>query len=117
MISRSAAAKARSVHVLSRALSSRAATVLNALDIPTAKEVPGVYDGTWTGSGEVLESVCPTTGEVLARVQAVRAALHCKACLPLMRGRIGFASGASDGARKIERSVQVPQVRTGPAQG
>ncbi|KIP07388.1 hypothetical protein PHLGIDRAFT_89610 [Phlebiopsis gigantea 11061_1 CR5-6] len=70
MISRSAAAKARNVHVLSRALSSRAASVLNALDIPTAKEVPGVYDGTWTGSGEVLESVCPTTGEVLARVQA-----------------------------------------------
>lgn len=76
MISRSAAAKARNVHVLSRALSSRAASVLNALDIPTAKEVPGVYDGTWTGSGEVLESVCPTTGEVLARVQAVRAAIR-----------------------------------------
>ena len=63
--------RARSVHVLSRSLSSRAAAVLNALDIPTSKEIPGVYDGSWTGTGEVLESVCPTTGEVLARVQSV----------------------------------------------
>lgn len=64
-------ARVRNVHVLSRALTSRAATVLNALDISTTKEIPGVYDGSWTGTGEVLESVCPTTGEVLARVQGV----------------------------------------------
>ena len=63
--------KARSVHILSRSLSSRASAVLNALEIQTSKEIPGVYDGSWTGTGEVLESVCPTTGEVLARVQGV----------------------------------------------
>ena len=73
MLSRGAVARARSAHhaVRSRALSSRANAVLSALDIPTAKEIPGVYDGTWTGTGEVFESVCPTTGEVLARVQGV----------------------------------------------
>ncbi|KAI0337491.1 NAD-aldehyde dehydrogenase [Trametopsis cervina] len=55
---------------LARSLSSRASTVLTALDIPTSSDpIPGVYDGEWSGSGEVLESVCPTTGEVLARVQ------------------------------------------------
>ncbi|GJE93404.1 NAD-aldehyde dehydrogenase [Phanerochaete sordida] len=69
MISRRTLARARSAHVRARGLSSRASAVLGALDIPTAQEVPGVYDGTWAGSGEVLESVCPATGEVLARVQ------------------------------------------------
>ena len=58
---------------LARSLSSRASTVLTALDIPTsaAEPIPGVYDGQWTGSGEVLESVCPATGEILARVHGV----------------------------------------------
>ena len=56
---------------LARGLSSRASTVLSALDIRTETELPGVYDGEWTGSGEVFESVCPTTGEVLARVKSV----------------------------------------------
>ncbi|KAL4071772.1 NAD-aldehyde dehydrogenase [Scleroderma citrinum] len=54
----------------SRSLSSRASNILTALDIPLSSEIPGVYDGQWKGSGEVLESICPTTGEVLARVQA-----------------------------------------------
>lgn len=54
-----------------RALSSRASTILQALDIPATQELPGVYDGSWKGSGEVFESVCPTTGEVIARVRAV----------------------------------------------
>ncbi|KAF7799667.1 hypothetical protein EIP86_010907 [Pleurotus ostreatoroseus] len=54
-----------------RLLSKRAATVLNTLDVDISEwPLPGVYDGRWTGSGEVMESVCPTTGEVLARVQA-----------------------------------------------
>ncbi|EIW79561.1 NAD-aldehyde dehydrogenase [Coniophora puteana RWD-64-598 SS2] len=54
-----------------RALSSRASAILSELDIPTtATEVPGVYDGAWKGSGEILESKCPTTGEVLAHVQS-----------------------------------------------
>ena len=55
-----------------RNLSARASAVLGALDISTTTEVPGVYDGRWGGTGDILESVCPTTGEVLARVQSVR---------------------------------------------
>ncbi|TFK53127.1 NAD-aldehyde dehydrogenase [Heliocybe sulcata] len=55
----------------SRGLSSRASTVLSSLDIPTAsQELPGVYDGSWKGSGDIFESTCPTTGEVLARVKS-----------------------------------------------
>ena len=45
--------------------------MLNALSIPTSGEIPGVYDGQWKGSGDILESVCPTTGETLARVVSV----------------------------------------------
>ncbi|KAF8208281.1 NAD-aldehyde dehydrogenase [Mycena galopus ATCC 62051] len=52
-----------------RSLSTRAATVLSALDIPTTGTVCGVYDGEWKGSGDLVSSLCPTTGEVLARVQ------------------------------------------------
>ncbi|KAI0826342.1 Aldehyde/histidinol dehydrogenase [Irpex lacteus] len=56
---------------LSRLLSTRASTVLNALDLTPSSNgtVSGVYDGQWSGSGDVLESVCPSTGEVLAYVQ------------------------------------------------
>jgi aldehyde dehydrogenase family 7 protein A1 len=58
---------------LTRRLSSRASSVLGALDIPTTPtELPGVYDGEWKGSGDILQSVCPTTGEVLAHVKTVR---------------------------------------------
>lgn len=63
---------ARSARRAVRNLSARASAVLGALDIPVSTEVPGVYDGRWGGSGDILESVCPTTGEVLARVQSVR---------------------------------------------
>ncbi|KAH8097086.1 NAD-aldehyde dehydrogenase [Cristinia sonorae] len=71
MLSRSALARvSRNAALRSRALSSRASAILSALDIPTNQEVPGVYDGTWGGTGDILESVCPTTGEVLARVQS-----------------------------------------------
>ena len=55
-----------------RALSSRASAVLSALDIVPERELPGVYDGQWGGTGDVLKSVCPTTGEVLAHVHTVR---------------------------------------------
>ena len=58
-----------------RTLSSRASAVLSALDIPTNTDLPGVYDGLWGGTGDVLESVCPTTGEVLARVTSVSTVL------------------------------------------
>jgi aldehyde dehydrogenase family 7 member A1 len=63
---------------LSRLLSTRASTVLNALELTPSSSgtIPGVYDGTWSGSGEVLESVCPATGEVLARVQGVSVQCH-----------------------------------------
>ncbi|KAH9974235.1 NAD-aldehyde dehydrogenase [Lactifluus volemus] len=60
-----------------RCLSSRASAVLSAaLDIPTTTttttpiELPGVYDGEWKGTGDAFESVCPTTGEVLAHVKS-----------------------------------------------
>lgn len=55
-----------------RRLSSRASGILSALNIPSNKELSGVYDGQWKGSGEAIESVCPTTGEVLARIRTVR---------------------------------------------
>lgn len=53
-----------------RNLSNRASTILSSLDILSSKELPGVYDGEWKGTGNVSESVCPTTGEVLARIQS-----------------------------------------------
>jgi aldehyde dehydrogenase family 7 member A1 len=68
---------------LGRSLSSRASAVLDALDIPTSgtAEVPGVYDGAWGGSGDILESRCPATGEVLARVKTVSVYSVCeRAC-------------------------------------
>lgn len=58
---------------LTRALSDRASRILSALDIPLPSfgEIPGVYDGTWRGSGDVLKSICPATGEVLGYVRSV----------------------------------------------
>jgi aldehyde dehydrogenase family 7 member A1 len=57
-----------------RALSTRAKSVLEALDFPKSEgsEIPGVYNGVWGGNGDISESVCPATGEVLARVRTVR---------------------------------------------
>jgi aldehyde dehydrogenase family 7 protein A1 len=49
-------------------LSTRASTILSSLDIPTTGEIPGVYNGSWGGSGDILPSICPATGEELARV-------------------------------------------------
>ncbi|EAU84047.2 succinate-semialdehyde dehydrogenase [Coprinopsis cinerea okayama7 len=54
---------------MSRSLSTRAADILTNLGINPSEELPGVYDGQWRGSGELVSSVCPTTGEVLARVR------------------------------------------------
>ncbi|KAH0831150.1 NAD-aldehyde dehydrogenase [Lanmaoa asiatica] len=74
MLSRNAVVPLRCRRPASRSsvryLSARASTILGALDIPFTTEVPGVYDGRWGGTGDILESVCPTTGEVLARVQS-----------------------------------------------
>ncbi|KAI6015197.1 NAD-aldehyde dehydrogenase [Pisolithus orientalis] len=69
MLLRKAVVSVRHVRCV-RGLSSRASNILGALDIPNSYEVPGVYDGRWKGSGKTLESVCPTTGEVLARVRS-----------------------------------------------
>ena len=56
--------------------------MLGALDIPTTPiELPGVYDGEWKGSGDVFQSVCPATGEVLAHVKSVSWAVMCSALL------------------------------------
>ncbi|TFY63742.1 hypothetical protein EVG20_g6186 [Dentipellis fragilis] len=59
------------LYIPSKSLSTRASAILSALDIPTDPiELDGVYDGEWKGSGDVLESICPATGEVLARVKS-----------------------------------------------
>ena len=55
---------------ISRGLSTRASGILSSLGISTKDEIPGVYDGSWRGSGDILTSVCPTTGEVLAKVRS-----------------------------------------------
>jgi len=54
-----------------RGLSTRASRVLSALDLPVDSVIPGVYDGQWKGSGEVVESKCPATGEVIGRIRTV----------------------------------------------
>ena len=66
-----AVVRGRTFGVRTRSLSSRASSVLSALDIVPERELLGVYDGQWCGTGEVLKSVCPTTGEVLAHVHTV----------------------------------------------
>ncbi|KAF9224804.1 NAD-aldehyde dehydrogenase [Gyrodon lividus] len=63
-------ARSASTRANVRSLSTRASSILNALDMLSTSEIPGVYDGQWRGSGDILESICPTTGEVLARVQS-----------------------------------------------
>lgn len=68
--------------LLTRQLSSRASRVLSALDLPTDDQpIPGVFDGQWSGRGDVLESKCPATGEVIGRVRGVSyplpLGLHC----------------------------------------
>ena len=63
--------------------------MLGALDIPTSPiELPGVYDGQWKGSGEIFQSVCPATGEVLAHVKSVSCSVcsvcRCPSCLMML---------------------------------
>ena len=69
-----------------RQLSFRAAAVLSAVDLPiSGEEIPGLYDGRWRGSGDVVKSVCPTTGEVLASVTTVRATVCISSAARLKR--------------------------------
>ena len=81
-----------------RYLSTRATNVLAALDFPVAlkdfnkSELPGVYGGEWSGSGEVLESRCPATGELLARVKGVSSFVIISANADIRP--LGFATGA-----------------------
>ncbi|KAF8635573.1 hypothetical protein AX15_000223 [Amanita polypyramis BW_CC] len=53
-----------------RSLSHRASNILSSLGFSSTDDIAGVYDGQWRGSGDILTSVCPTTGEVLARVKS-----------------------------------------------
>ncbi|KIM92238.1 hypothetical protein PILCRDRAFT_57516 [Piloderma croceum F 1598] len=69
-LSRNSILAIRCARLARRHLSSRASTILSALDILSSKEQPGVYDGEWKGTGEIFESICPTTGEVLARIHS-----------------------------------------------
>lgn len=57
-----------------RQLSTRSANVLKAVGISTdtSKPIAGIFDGKWkVGSGEVLTSKCPATGETLAQIKSV----------------------------------------------
>ena len=63
--------------------------MLSALDIPTTPtELPGVYDGEWKGSGEVFQSLCPATGEVLAHVKSVSYNICSAFQVEVERGRV-----------------------------
>ncbi|KAL9709314.1 hypothetical protein Ac2012v2_007668 [Leucoagaricus gongylophorus] len=55
--------------ILTRAISTRASNILSRLGLSSDGEIHGVYDGQWHGSGEVVASTCPTTGEELARIR------------------------------------------------
>ena len=99
---------------LSRLLSTRASTVLSALDLTPSSNgtISGVYGGRWGGSGDVLDSVCPATGELLAQVQGVRDCIEtfwrCKAnntrtCLLV----VGISTRAANCFGKVARSVRV----------
>lgn len=82
---------------LSRALSTRASTVLNSVGLhPKHGVLNGVYDGKWRGTGSIVKSVCPTTGEHLADVTTVRSlyysfAFTCSLFLPTRYTCLGRA--------------------------
>lgn len=118
MISRRTLTQVRGAHILSRTLSSRASAVLGALDIPTATVVPGVYDGAWSGSGEVFESVCPTTGEVLAGVQGVSdLAITSRGARSDYAWVLGVAAGAADCHREVSGSIPLLPVCARSSEG
>ena len=57
--------KRLSQRAVGRAVS--AAATLKALGIKATN--PGVFDGAWSGSGELLQSISPNNGQVLASVR------------------------------------------------
>jgi aldehyde dehydrogenase family 7 protein A1 len=59
---------------VTRAVSTRASKILSSLGISSEGEVHGVYDGQWRGSGEIMVSTCPTTGEELAHIRTASGA-------------------------------------------
>lgn len=105
MITRRALSSLRHVP-LARGLSSRASAVLSALDIRAEAELPGVYDGEWAGSGDLLKSVCPTTGEVLARVKSVSGLYARSQVGHGTQSHVGFASGSGAGSREVKGGIQ-----------
>jgi hypothetical protein len=96
---------ARCGYHLGRGLSNRASAILSSLDISTSKELPGVYDGTWKGSGEVLRSVCPTTGEILGFIRSVSPFIFLS--LALSDVSLGHTSGTARHSGKVPRSIPV----------
>ena len=70
---RASSVRARSTVAVRHYTSSGLATAQRALsELGLQKENPGVYHGRWGGSGPVVESLNPATGEVLGRVVTVR---------------------------------------------
>ena len=97
---------------LARGLSSRASAVLSALDLRTENELDGVYDGEWTGSGEIFESVCPTTGEVLARVKSVSVSWADRLGVRRSHLGAGHTGRVATRIRADERGIQDLQARS-----
>jgi aldehyde dehydrogenase family 7 protein A1 len=99
-----------------RGLSHRASNILSSLGISSTDDIPGVYDGQWRGSGDILTSVCPTTGEVLARVRSASPQeLHetlerTRETYQLFRGLPDYASSTNIADRC---SIDIPAPRRG----
>jgi aldehyde dehydrogenase family 7 member A1 len=51
-----------------RAISTQARGILDALDLSTTELNQGVFDGEFKGSGDIIDSINPSTGEILGRV-------------------------------------------------
>ncbi|WVR09739.1 hypothetical protein IAU60_006815 [Kwoniella sp. DSM 27419] len=91
-----------------RALSTRSSNVLSALGLPTdnTQTIDGVFDGEWKGSGEIIESKCPATGEVLARIRS--------ASVQETKAAIAASLAASKEVRKLpapKRGEIIRQIR------
>jgi aldehyde dehydrogenase family 7 protein A1 len=52
-----------------RLLSTHASAVFARLGLSTTDEIPGVYNGSWGGTGSLQPSLNPSTGETLALVR------------------------------------------------
>ncbi|KAK7050018.1 hypothetical protein VNI00_005449 [Paramarasmius palmivorus] len=93
-------------HSLKRNMSTRAAGVLSALNIPTTGEINGVFDGEWKGSGEVMQSLCPTTGEVLARVKTATPEETAEALIKTRKAYASFRNVPAPQRGEILRQIR-----------